>query len=204
MTSATILFYVLIQAVFFAVIGSMIGKSKGRTGSGLLWGLLLGIVGVIIIAVMPPTKERQSERNKELAGALISASGGQPLGGTGSWSIGQGTDFRKEAIAEAILRDPSLRDASDAESLRRLGSLIEEIQAELRLKAELDSVHQADEKKAQWKAQVLAGQEKANQRTAQLDAMPPFLRWVSRNRRQLLILGGLVLLVLLGWLVLVR
>jgi hypothetical protein len=40
-----------------ALIGLAIGNRKGRTVLGFLLGLLLSVIGILIIAFMPPTEE---------------------------------------------------------------------------------------------------------------------------------------------------
>jgi hypothetical protein len=42
-----------------------IGKRKGRPWTGFLLGLLLGWIGVVIIAVVPPTHGMRVQRERE-------------------------------------------------------------------------------------------------------------------------------------------
>ena len=44
-----------------AILGAVIGGAKGRPGTGFALGLLLGLIGVIIIAVMSPSPEKQAQ-----------------------------------------------------------------------------------------------------------------------------------------------
>ena len=99
---------------------------------------------------------------------------------------------RRAAVVEALRRDPSLRDASDPESLRRLSALIEEVQEKLQLAGELNLVRRTEEDQSRWddqraatdrKAaeQRLEADRKAAERKAQVDAMPPFRRRIVRN-----------------------
>jgi hypothetical protein len=44
---------------------SAIGNRKGRPGAGFLLGLFLGWIGVIIIAVIPPTRGELVRRERE-------------------------------------------------------------------------------------------------------------------------------------------
>lgn len=44
---------VLVWAVCIAA-GGIVGGQKGRTGMGVLLGALLGVIGVLIIAILPP------------------------------------------------------------------------------------------------------------------------------------------------------
>jgi hypothetical protein len=41
-----------------AAIAGGIGNSKGRAGLGIVLGLVLGLIGVIIIACVPPAKSK--------------------------------------------------------------------------------------------------------------------------------------------------
>ena len=52
----------VVAAIFTA--GS-IGNRKGRPGTGFLLGLILGWIGVIIIAVTPPTHDMLVQRERE-------------------------------------------------------------------------------------------------------------------------------------------
>jgi hypothetical protein len=49
----------LVAAVIFGLIGQAIGKPKGRAAAGWWLGFLLGIIGVIIIACLPRSREVQ-------------------------------------------------------------------------------------------------------------------------------------------------
>jgi hypothetical protein len=60
--AALILLVYALTAIFAA---SAIGNRKGRPGTGFLLGLLLGWIGVIIIAVIPPTHDMQVQRERE-------------------------------------------------------------------------------------------------------------------------------------------
>lgn len=56
---------VLIWVVAAAVAAAIVGNRKGRPWTGFLLGLLLGWIGVVIIAVTPPTRARRVERERE-------------------------------------------------------------------------------------------------------------------------------------------
>jgi len=48
-----------------ALIGLAIGSRKGRTVQGFLLGLLLSVIGILIIAFLPPTEEMKIRRAQE-------------------------------------------------------------------------------------------------------------------------------------------
>jgi hypothetical protein len=50
-----------------ALIGLGIGNRKGRAIQGLLLGLLLSVIGIVIIAFLPPTEEMKVRRAEEKA-----------------------------------------------------------------------------------------------------------------------------------------
>ena len=60
MTPGTLLI-VAIVALACAFAGQAIGKPKGYAGAGFGLGLFLGIIGVIIIACIPKSRETQIE-----------------------------------------------------------------------------------------------------------------------------------------------
>jgi uncharacterized membrane protein len=60
--AALALLIVYVPAVVLAV---RIGERKGRGVPGLLLGLLLGWLGVIIIALTSPTREKLVQRERE-------------------------------------------------------------------------------------------------------------------------------------------
>jgi hypothetical protein len=51
--------------VVTALIGLGIGNRKGRTLQGFLLGLLLSVIGLFIIAFLPPTEEMKIRRAQE-------------------------------------------------------------------------------------------------------------------------------------------
>jgi hypothetical protein len=51
--------------VVTALIGLAIGNRKGRAIQGLLLGLLLSVIGILIIAFLPPTEEMKIRRAQE-------------------------------------------------------------------------------------------------------------------------------------------
>jgi hypothetical protein len=57
----------LFVAVFWIlpiVVGSLVGNRKGRLVLGLVLAVLLGWIGVIIIAVIPPTRAERLRRER--------------------------------------------------------------------------------------------------------------------------------------------
>ena len=48
-----------------ALIGLGIGNRKGRAVQGFLLGLLLSVIGIVIIAFLPPTEEMKIRRAQE-------------------------------------------------------------------------------------------------------------------------------------------
>ncbi len=59
MTLGSAVIVVVLWAIF-AWTGWTIGKSKGYAGGGLALGLLLGLIGIIIIACIPQSKEAKA------------------------------------------------------------------------------------------------------------------------------------------------
>ena len=44
-----------------AIAAGVVGKSKGRAGAGWALGIFLGLIGLFIIAVLPPIEGKKSE-----------------------------------------------------------------------------------------------------------------------------------------------
>lgn len=59
----TVFLLVWVVGAIFAA--GAIGNRKGRPGTGFLLGLFLGWIGVIIIAVTPPTRDMLILRERE-------------------------------------------------------------------------------------------------------------------------------------------
>jgi len=51
--------------IITALIGLAIGNRKGRAVQGFLLGLLLSVIGIVIIAFLPPTEEMKIRRAQE-------------------------------------------------------------------------------------------------------------------------------------------
>lgn len=60
-----ILIWVLIFWILPWVIGGVVGHRKGRVALGIVLGVLLGWIGVIIVAVLPPTHAELLRRERE-------------------------------------------------------------------------------------------------------------------------------------------
>ena len=52
-------------SILTALIGVAIGNRKGRAVQGFLLGLLLSVIGIVIIAFLPPTEEMKIRRAQE-------------------------------------------------------------------------------------------------------------------------------------------
>lgn len=50
---------IFVYAFVCGMVAMGIGRNKGREKSGFWWGFLLGIVGIIIVAILPPLAEGQ-------------------------------------------------------------------------------------------------------------------------------------------------
>jgi hypothetical protein len=78
----TVILLVWVVGAIFAA--GAIGNRKGRPGTGFLLGLFLGWIGVIIIAVTPPTRDmlvlRERERLQIQREAAESMGGQSPPG----------------------------------------------------------------------------------------------------------------------------
>jgi len=68
-------------AVFIVtgLIGLGIGNRKGRTLQGFLLGLLLSVIGILIIAFLPPTEEMKVRRAEEKKRIQQQRRRGEPL-----------------------------------------------------------------------------------------------------------------------------
>jgi len=56
---------IVVSCILTALIGVAIGNRKGRALQGLLLGLLLSVIGIVIIAFLPPTEEMKIRRAQE-------------------------------------------------------------------------------------------------------------------------------------------
>ena len=73
-------------------------------------------------------------------------------GPASSAAVGGVTDFRREAVAEALRRDPSLRADSEPETLARLDAAVTVIARELELKEEVARITREEEEAARAEA----------------------------------------------------
>jgi hypothetical protein len=53
------LFFILLEWVIVIVACVIVGKEKNR--NGFLWGLFLNLIGLIVIAILPPLEPKQIE-----------------------------------------------------------------------------------------------------------------------------------------------
>jgi hypothetical protein len=53
--------------LIFVIAGVLIGLRKGRLAMGIVWSLLIGPVGLVIVALMPKTDERQIAEARQRA-----------------------------------------------------------------------------------------------------------------------------------------
>jgi len=199
------------------VLGYNIGERKGRPVNGAILGFLLGWIGVVIIAVMPPTEEVQRKRRQEQADIYLGALEAHGRGSGGSSTSGVQLPTRELIIVEAIKRDPSLAGASDPESLKRLADAITELENEFRTREELRSANELITKQEQEKANQqeadrlraeasLKAQEEARAkaevaerakvaRDLRIAAMGPMKRWVVLHKP---LAGGILVVVVVA------
>ena len=74
----TVILLVWVVGAIFAA--GTIGNRKGRPGTGFLLGLFLGWIGVVIIAVTPPTREMlvlQERERQQIQREAAEYTGGQ-------------------------------------------------------------------------------------------------------------------------------
>lgn len=64
----------VVIAIVCAIAGFFIGQNKGHAGLGLILGLLLGVIGLIIVALLPPSANYAAQAS---AGSGPSISGPQ-------------------------------------------------------------------------------------------------------------------------------
>lgn len=140
----------VVVAVLCGVLGAVIGDGKGRAVAGFWIGLLLGPIGLIIAAVLPPSDEVQLQRNQQLAGAII--------GAVGTSAAADPRAQRREAMAEAIRRDPTLSQATTSEELARLSEATRLIQEELELREDLAAVTSGELDEDKLEAAFVAGE----------------------------------------------
>jgi hypothetical protein len=190
----------LLWCVLWTVAGGKIGDSKGRALEGILLGFLLSFVGVIIVVALPPTKEKQQERDNALAEVIRNQMQATLGAATAGEASSRGTDIHRLALAEAVRRDPTLRDSGDPETRIRLAASVAAIEEELRIVAELEALQAdeaaqseqelakerdrltqlAEEEAARERARVRALQDEERRRA--IEAMPPVKRWLTIHK----------------------
>jgi membrane-associated protease RseP (regulator of RpoE activity) len=135
-------FFFVVYAIVFCAVGFNLGKYKGRAAEGFWWGFFLGFVGVIIVALYPPKPGFQ---------ASTTPTSGPPIGSTPI-----GVDKRREAILEAIRRDPILAQDTSPQTLARLELEAGTIEKEMVLREEVEQAlrQQQEEKEAEVQAKI--------------------------------------------------
>jgi hypothetical protein len=129
----------VVLSIVCLFVGGSIGKAKGYPSAGYLLGLFFSFIGLIIIAVMPPSAEwraraeadRQRRDDLLLDAVRSSANADQ----TPIESVS-----RRELIAEAVRRDPSLAESDSPETLGRLAEAVADLKVESELRADLASL----------------------------------------------------------------
>ena len=144
----------IIIGLWIASFGSsiLVGRSKGRGWEGALLGFFFGLIGLLIIAVWPPTAAKQAERDRQLAGAIAQRTTVDrgPVVETAASSQARiqraQRDKRRAATAEALSRDPSLGENTDPATLERLRLAVDQILIEQQTLADLRAVKAAAER----------------------------------------------------------
>jgi hypothetical protein len=133
------------SGVVWGGIGAAVGSGKGRGGTGLLLGILLGFIGVIIVAVMSPSREAEMQRDLRFARTLqatvtqpapVAAPPVAPAVAVPRLSVPP----RQQLMADAINRDPTLANPNDPATLKRLNAAIEELAVEYQTRVELEAL----------------------------------------------------------------
>jgi hypothetical protein len=195
-------------SVLSIVAATVVGRAKGRTVQGFLLGLFLGLIGLVVVAVLPP-----SRRTPALAAPVHDPT--LPVGhvpGSGPPAGPSDVEWRRLAMAEAMRRDPSLV-ADDPVTLGRLEAATGEVERELRLARDRDAVLQSraadDAERARTerdraevervgleaRAAAEARAQAVAARQAELAAMSPTRRWLASHDVVVVGVVGAVLLV---------
>jgi hypothetical protein len=134
----------LAALIFWTVLttglGYAIGKSKGRGFQGALLGFWLNLIGILIIAVLPPTAETQRARDENLASAIAKAHGLTPSSAE-AVSV-TSTNRRQQALQSVVNSHPELVEDKSPEALSRLKQLVDEEEARLLFLDEVQAVQQ--------------------------------------------------------------
>lgn len=148
MDGGTWFIFLVLWVGIWGGIGAAVGSGKGRTAAGFWLGALLGVIGVIIVAVMSPSREVELQRDARLARSLNSFAPKVPptaapaQASEQSWGAVPKVNVppRQHLMAEAINRDPTLANPSDPETLKRLNQVMDDLAVEYRTRAELESL----------------------------------------------------------------
>jgi hypothetical protein len=183
--------------MFLSILASSVATADYPSSGGVPPEVVFGFAFLMIMIAIAGISIRSGRANRELARLRSDTAIQQRESGADRATV---DSRRQAAVAEAIRREPALRDASHPESLRRLNVLVEEIEGELRLKADLDRVRRAEDEQARSRARTLDEERKAAEKKARIDAMPPAKRWVWRHRDlSVLALAALVAVLVFGW-----
>lgn len=177
--------------------GTQLGESMDNSTLGLLIAAMFLALSIGLLGIRLSISRSRREAKRQLQ----SASDQQ------RWSQQAAELQRQRAVAEAIRRDPSLAADTSPETLQRLGESTAAILQEFQLKADVEALEArrqadlAEERRQQQQAEQRARQEAENHarrsaREAQLAAMTPRRRWLSKNRTVVIGVGILVLVVL--------
>lgn len=210
--------FLLLSMIFFwvvvaTVIGYWVGVGKGRPTEGALLGLFLGWVGVVITAVKPATEEKQRTDALKQADIIKSA-----LNGSISTASTQPAITREHVLTEVLNRHPELKGKTDPDTLAQIAVLSDQIQSELELKAELQSLQEREDKEAkealreqkrreleqEQRAQDEQRYQRERERRAEdhlkdsqrVQAMSPIRRFITVHRTQAIIGAGIAITIL--------
>lgn len=134
---------VFVSGIVTGIIGAFIGEGKGRGQLGFWLGFFFSLIGIIIVAVLEPTEEERKRR-------LLHEQNLSPSQHQGSIE----EKLHREAVAQAINEHPELAASQETESLRKLGTIISEIERDKKLVAEINAAKLTQGREEQEKQQV--------------------------------------------------
>lgn len=185
-------------AAIWGFIGAAVGTPRGHRWAGVWLGVFFGFIGVIVVALLPPTAAVRAVRNREQAELLKDAL--FPLSASPPASHEKATGgfrrivpvvtpaIRQELMANAVSLDPSLTDVDDPDAMQRLNKTMSTLEQEYLVRAELGHLLavQAAETEAIEQARLRAEQDAVQtaRREAELVAMTPTRRWFAIHGNQ--------------------